>query len=160
VDTLHSKQRDEFVSRARIRDVVERYFYALDSDDMTALASCFTPDVQAIFQKGRPEERVNNGRDGLLRQLAHNGTHSSARIHTLSSLYICRLDDDTAAAVSHAIATVVKGQRVMVRGLRYDDEFSLQDGEWRISRRVHMPLWQYDAQRTELEGAKALEAPA
>jgi hypothetical protein len=37
----------------------------------------------------------------------------------------------------------------LVRGIRYIDDLVRTDGGWRIARREHRTLWQYDATRVE-----------
>jgi uncharacterized protein (TIGR02246 family) len=153
--TRNFAESEQVIQKARIRDVLEAYFYALDSGDEDALAACFTPDVEAIYQQGRPEERHHAGRDGLLRQLTHSAAASDVRTHSGSSVHIL-LRGAAATATTHATATIVKEQQVTVRGLRYKDELALEDGEWRIRRRVHIPLWQYEVARAELAGSRPM----
>ncbi len=36
--------------------------------------------------------------------------------------------------------------RMLVRGLRYDDEYVQERGQWRFQSRAHHVLWQYEAE--------------
>jgi hypothetical protein len=141
------------MQRAAIRDVFERYFCSLDLGDIEALAACFTPAVSATYQLGRPEERTHMGRDSLVRQLAENRRRRTSSIHSLGNVDITLNGDRAATAVTHAVATLVGDGRVMVRGLRYEDRLVCEDGTWRISARMHVPLWQYDVSLAPLAGA-------
>jgi hypothetical protein len=56
------------------------------------------------------------------------------------------------------MAVLWKQDCLHFRGLRYEDELRLTNGEWRISNRQHSPLWQFDAKPATPEvPAPALE---
>jgi hypothetical protein len=148
-----SEEFERAIQRARIRDVLEAYCYALDSGNLEVLAGCFSRDVEAVYRQGTPEERHYTGVDELVKQLSHSIAGSEMRTHTSSSIHIV-LRDGTATAVSHATATIVRGKRITVRGLRYDDSLILGEDGWRISRRAHVPLWQYEVERGNPVGSR------
>ena len=87
---------------------------------------------------------------GLKGVAAHEATH-----HAWSNGAI-EVDGRRATAVIHAIAYCIRpeseGHGVRVRGLRYEDAYALDDaGEWRITVRRHVPVWQFDAQAVSNE---------
>jgi ketosteroid isomerase-like protein len=134
----------------RVHLTISRYLYALDAPDMDALTTCFTEDIEVIYHAGAAQERRDRGRTQVVGRFAANVRNYSTRTHALANFHVT-VADGVARSVSHVVATVVRNQRVMVRGIRYSDELVEEDGGWRIRRREHRPLWQYEALRTRLE---------
>ena len=128
----------------RIRSVIERYFNAVDRRDWELLAACFTEDV--AFEFNLDTVIQVHGREALIERMRAM-PKSAASIHSLASTSIL-VDGDTASAVTFGTAQVVldriDGGRVLVRGLRYDDKLKRVDGAWRIAKRRHLPIWQYE----------------
>ncbi len=130
---------DEFALRA----LVERYFNALDQRDMEAIRTCFATDAYASFNGG---EITLEGRDAIVGDMEFIKTWPST-IHALASASV---DEERGTGVVFAVAFVQTTgddgeQHMLVRGIRYDDRYVQQDGAWRIQRREHRALWQYDA---------------
>jgi hypothetical protein len=134
----------------RVHLTISRYLYALDAPDMDALATCFTADVEVVYHAGAAQERSQKGREPLVARFDANTKNYSTRTHALANFHVT-IANGVATSVSHVVATVVRNHRVMVRGIRYSDELVEDDGDWRIRRREHRPLWQYEALRTRLE---------
>ncbi len=138
--------KEDVLARFEVREVAERYFWALDRRDFKALESCFAPDVQFDLYDGRVKMRsAAEVVEGLRGVAAHEATH-----HAWSNGDIM-VDGARATAIIHAIAYCVQpeseGHRVRVRGLRYEDAYALGEaGAWRITVRRHVPVWQFDAE--------------
>lgn len=143
-----------------IRATIGRYFYALDAKDRPVLESCFTQDVEVQYHTGTAGQFVQNGSHDIVNYLIGNMGNYKVRTHVGANTHVV-VDGDTATAVTHAVATLVKGERMVVRGLRYSDDLARIEGEWRIRRRKHAPLWQYTTQPSEPDvPAPALELSA
>jgi ketosteroid isomerase-like protein len=128
-----------------IRSLLDRYFNAIDRRDFDLLATCFTPDVEFEFNL---ETKIEvKGRDALMARFA-GMRKPYASSHAVSNAGIT-VAENKASAITFAVVNVVldpgPGARVLVRGLRYDDELVRDAGSWRICRRKHNPLWQYEA---------------
>jgi hypothetical protein len=131
-----------------ILDVITRYFMAIDRRDWDALRSCFTDDVEGVYEG----VRVAGGVD---RMMAFFTGTSEVRfpleiVDLRSSMHclvghLAQADGDRAVAQTYAIAHLVdappSGRRLRSRGLRYLDELARVDGQWRISRREHVLEW-------------------
>ncbi len=144
---------NEIAERMRVREVLERYLHSLDARDRDALSSCFSTDATARFHAGRAEERSTCGRDAIVDEIFQNQFRVDCSNHTLSNIVI-RLKGYRASSITFAVAHLVIGSKVLVRGLRYDDELVKVSGDWRIESRLHTPLWQYDAAAVEPRIAK------
>jgi len=129
---------------AAIREVVERYFYSLDARDPEALLSCFTQDATARYHVGNIGERATVGARAIADEIMANQRRYPASNHTASSVYMVDRGDHVAVC-TFAVAHVYNGAIIVVRGLRYDDDFVREDGAWRIRARSHAPQWQYEA---------------
>jgi hypothetical protein len=127
-----------------IRDVIGQYFYSLDRRDFAALGACFTPDVHAEYFCGKA---VHAGREAVVEALRAIAQFKFTN-HLICNMKI-KVDGDRAKADTNAIAYIIvddgggKG-RVLVRGIEYLDDLVHGPEGWRISRRLHIPTWQYD----------------
>lgn len=129
---------------AAIVELIERYFCALDARDASRLEGIFTEDVEVRYHTGTAGAFVQHGRQAALSYLVANLEKFDQRIHNRANTMI-EVSGDVAKATTHAVATIVTGAQVATRGLRYEDELTLADGRWAIRRRIHTPLWQFDA---------------
>jgi hypothetical protein len=133
-----------------IRWTIERYFYAIDAKDRPALESCFSGAVEVRYHVGTEGEFRLAGIDAVVSYLFDNMRDYVCRTHAMANCHVVVLDGE-ASAVTHATASVWKGSRIYTRGLRYTDNLVRDRGEWRISRRLHQPLWQHEAESTPFE---------
>lgn len=129
----------------RIRTIIERYFNAVDRRDFDLLGTCFTDDVDFEFNL---ETKIEvKGRDALIaRFMGMNKPYASS--HAMSNTGITVTGNKASSitfAVVHSVLTAGPGARVLIRGLRYDDEHVFGAQGWQIRRRKHNPLWQYEA---------------
>lgn len=129
---------------ARIRWLIERYYFAIDAKDRERMGSCFTEDALVVYHTGEPHEVRLEGRAALLSYLEKGTAWNGVSIHALSSSVV-QVQGDTATAGSFAIAHLVVAGKVLVRGLRYDDQVVRGEAGWQIRRRDHRAMWQYDA---------------
>ena len=137
--------------RPQLRAVLEQYLCALDFHDYGSLADCFTPDA-ALTYDVRPYRFVGGRALAEWVQTAHR-RHGALSAHVLSSVTIAEATQ-RATARSLVVANLARpaesGYAVTVRGIRYDDEFAETEDGWRISRRTHRPLWQFEARGPRL----------
>ena len=135
----------DFRARIEIKQVLENYFHALDACDADLLASVFAPECEVRYHVGTPGEFVQNGHSSVVGYLVRNMANYRVRSHATSNTRVTLQGDGSASSVTHAIAILWKADKVHVRGLRYEDALKLAGGEWRVVRRRHSPLWQFDA---------------
>lgn len=134
----------EFLRQGQVRSVLERYFHAVDSYDTAMLESCFTEDAQFAFNANSDDKRVLIGNRGIAEFFRERRRNFKAQCHFLNHAAIT-VRGTTASADVFAMSNIVFEDRIAVRGLRYLDELVLGPDEvWRIARRVHTPLWQYN----------------
>ena len=135
---------ERLLDELALRALIERYFHALDRRDMDTIGECFATDAHASFNAG---DVTLEGREAIVRDFqAINAFPTS--IHALASASV---DPTRREGVVYAVAyltTAVDGgeSRVMVRGIRYEDRYVQEDGQWRFESRDHYALWQYEAE--------------
>lgn len=131
--------------RGEVRDVLERYFHSIDSYDTEALADCFCADAQFEFNANTDDRKVLTGADAIAAFFRERRNNFKAQCHFLNHVAITLEGEGAAAADVFAMSNIVFEDRIAVRGLRYRDRLVRgTDGRWRIHRRVHTPLWQYN----------------
>lgn len=157
----HRDEADKALwEQLRVRAVLERYFYALDGKDRAALESCFTDDVEVQYHTGTAGQFTQTSAKTIVDYLMDNMVNYVCRTHVRGNSEV-KIANDTASAVTHAVATLVKGERIVVRGIRYTDELVRISGEWRIRKRMHHPIWQHDTKMAERDvPAPALQVAA
>jgi hypothetical protein len=118
-----------------------RYWAGLDRKDAGLFAAAFTSDAVLSVLGG---ERVLKVSDMISGGNFHGGyKHTS---HAVASQVIDVIGD-TATADTFVIAHLVPTTGpILVRGLRYHDQLIREQSEWRIKRRDHEALWQYDVE--------------
>jgi hypothetical protein len=147
--TMDPKRNDttmalEFIEKAQVREVLENYFQGLDTRDETRLAACFTEDALAIHHSGSDTEFSLSGGAHIAHYFSTLMPKFLATTHACCNLVV-QLNGDMASASTFAIAHVVDGPRVRIRGLRYIDQLVRGSHAWRIQRRTHIQLWQCEA---------------
>jgi len=132
------------------RLVLEKYCSCVDRRDWQGLGECFAEDAHAVYNSGARRDLF--GRAAIVERL-RIVTRFLATNHLLSNTNIV-VTGVQAKATTNAIAHLVIGEteasRILIRGVRYDDELQLADGQWQIKRRMHEPLWQYEANAVAL----------
>lgn len=124
-----------------VRDACMRYWAGVDQKDAQLFGSAFTADAELSLFGG---ERVVQIADMIAAgKLGGDYRHTC---HTLANQTVT-VTGDTATADSFVIAHLVpETGPILVRGLRYQDDLVRDGSGWRIARRQHHTLWQYDAE--------------
>ena len=138
--------REQLEDRNAIRSILEAYFSSIDRRDWVAYGQCFTDDARVEFNHGHAQVVV--GREAIVKR-AEQRRDRPVSNHLLGNTHIS-IADRRATVVTHAIAHLIvphaDRNTVVVRGLVYEDELVVDaDRSWRISKRSHRPLWQYEA---------------
>ncbi|MFY1638049.1 nuclear transport factor 2 family protein [Solwaraspora sp. WMMB335] len=148
--------------RMAIADVVTRYFMAIDRRDWTRLRSCFTDDVEGVYEG----VRVAGGADRIMDFFTGVSPHRfpleivdlRASMHFIGNHY-AQVTQDRAVAETYAQAHLIDhpagGPRMRTRGLRYLDELVRIDGRWLIRRREHILEWMRHDDLLDAPGAGA-----
>jgi hypothetical protein len=137
---MHNENESRLRDEADIRNVMVRYALGLDQRDFDTVASCFTPDARASYSGITLEPGVQHIIDHI-----HGLVHLHASTHLLGQSAIS-FDGDVAHAVTPAIACLADARSdnsgtVRIRGLVYDDDLVVHQGQWKISRREHRATW-------------------
>jgi hypothetical protein len=135
--------------RMAIHDVIARYFRGIDSGSKALVRSCFTDDVEVLYD-GRPPERGIESVMGALRTFQRIAKgEMQITTHFMGNFNVIRLDEQSAETETYAIAFLVPptaiSDRMAVRGLRYIDRLQQANGEWRICERRHTLDWSFEA---------------
>jgi hypothetical protein len=132
--------------KAEIRVLVEQYFHGLDHGRPAIVADAFSESCYLKISISPP--MIMNGRAEVATAFAGSAGFFAASIHALSHHRV-DVDGDVITGTTYAIAHLVmlpgQDDKMQVRGLRYDDIYVREAGVWRIGRRIHNPLWQYEA---------------
>lgn len=137
---------EDLLDQLAVRSTLEAYFSSVDRRDWVAYGNCFTADARFDLMHDKPESVV--GREAIVKR-AEQRTNRPTSTHYLSNAHIL-VSGKCATAKTHAVAHLVvpgdSGKRIVVRGIVYDDELvEVGERHWQIARRVHAPLWQFEA---------------
>lgn len=136
-----------------MRAMIERYFAALDNRQFELLRDVFTPDAIGDWRgEAFAADTILQGVDSIIERVSKVSRFTASTHIGGSSAFQVGTPPDTATVVTHAVSflkTSGESPRVIVRGVKYEDDFILTDGGWRIHRRIHQPTWQY-AQPAEI----------
>lgn len=128
--------------RAEIHDLMVRYAVAVDRHDEEAIAACFVRDAWAEYGG----TVLGHGVDRILSHIRPI-RHFHATSHYVVSV-LADVDGDTATGETYCISHLVghddDADHVRTRGIRYLDELVRTEEGWRISRRIHQPVWTAD----------------
>jgi hypothetical protein len=139
----------QLASRAAIHDVIARYFRGIDSGSKELVRSCFTEDVEVLYDGRAPEQGIEAVMGSLrtFQRIAQG--EMQITMHFMGNFNLVRLDDQLAETETYAIAFMVPPKEISecmaVRGLRYADRLRQDDGQWRIAERRHTLDWSFDA---------------
>jgi hypothetical protein len=125
-----------------IRSLMYRYARGIDDRDLDEVVACFTADADVAVEGsdvGVPDVRAFFG--ALLGGSRDLGPTSS---HAMSNVLV-DVEGDSARASTRGVAYLLRGDVVMVRGVRYDDVCSRTADGWRIVKRRHRAQWQFEA---------------
>lgn len=121
--------------RFAIRELIDRYSYAVNERDWTAFESCFIED--AIWDVGKPLDFRLEGRKSIVEIASSKISEEDFVVQTPSATMIW-LDGDTARAHSTMREMVrSKGGAAGIQILAtYSDELVKVAGEWRFKMRT------------------------
>ncbi|HLY87862.1 MAG TPA: nuclear transport factor 2 family protein [Acetobacteraceae bacterium] len=127
-----------------VRNVVLRYFHALDRRDYDMVSDCFDENVTATYGG----EAMPSGAAALTDELRKRMDRLGVTMHFAGNLLVS-IEEDGATAETYAIAFVSDAgaqgaARMRVRGLRYHDRLVLTAAGWKISERVHSVRWSFE----------------
>ena len=127
-----------------LRRVEDSYYNAADHKNFALIETVFAKDALVTYHHGTPQELTISGREAVIAQLVDVVGSFAASTHVLANFSV-EMTPTGPRSITHAIANVVLGEKILVRGLRYTDEFTQEDGAWKILRRWHEPMWQHQA---------------
>jgi SnoaL-like domain len=143
-------------ARLEIGQLPIRYAMAVDARDIDAWVGLWEPDVDC-GRRGR-------GREALRTILAPMVTSFYRSIHLVCGHRIELITDDTARGKTYCRAEHEIGDRYIVMGICYDDEYRRVDGEWFFSRRREQHWYAADVlerpQAVDFRGWEASGDPA
>ena len=131
--------QDDFLAQLEMRSVAERYFSAVDSSDGELMASCFARDFRLELDM-RPTRVLATAQEvtGFLNE----GWRPAASTHVLGNMHVVMNAGKPRSTINAVVHVMMEaGGPIMLRGLRYTDLWTLQDGNWLIAERVHKLRW-------------------
>ena len=131
----------EVLDHVRIRAVLEDYYAAVDLRDREFLIACFTEDATATYQCGTPDENTTHGSVVIADTLLGIAGKMVNSTHGVSNMTI-RIDGTSARSTTFSVIQANTGEKIIERGLRYDDELVRLGNVWKIAVRRHRALWQ------------------
>jgi hypothetical protein len=138
------------VDRASLRELLDRYCFAIDRGDVEAFRSCWTTDAYYEMNDRGSVWKTLVGQDEIVAFFDVRYFSNPSRRTTNHAISSTNLVINGHAAtgetmgVAHVLDGPVERGRMMIRGIRYLDDFVRQPEGWRILRRRHLPVWQYD----------------
>lgn len=131
------------LDRSAIEDTLMRYARGVDNQNLDLVASCFTADVQAIYNGVVLEPGV----DAIL-QSARVASQYAATTHFIGNVSI-DVQGDEAIVESYVIVAMAQEPRdakslLKVRGARNKDRLVRHGDKWLIRRRVLEVLWVFE----------------
>lgn len=143
----HGSAEDE---RA-INRLLQTYLFAVDTKDKAVFRTLFTDDATLIVM-AHPDGTAGIVKSGIEAVVANldgaaawgHSTHVTANASIRVTGRTLAYGDSHATAQLVYPATATAPETVVVRGIRYRDEYVKSLGVWKIRKRVFSPLWQYN----------------
>ncbi|MCY0934819.1 nuclear transport factor 2 family protein [Streptomyces sp. H34-S4] len=140
-----------------INRLLETYLFAVDTKDKTVFRTLFTDDA-TLTVMAHPDGTAGIVKSGIEAVVANlDGAAAwGYSTHVTANAYIRVTGRYTATGDSHATAqlvypaTATAAETVVVRGIRYRDEYVKSLGVWKIRKRVFSPLWQYNGAAVQI----------
>jgi SnoaL-like protein len=118
-----------------------RYWTGVDQKNKELFSSAFTADAELSLFGGERVVRIAD----MIAEGRFGGDYAHT-CHTLANQTVT-VTGDTAKATSFVVAHLIpEVGPILVRGLQYHDQLVRDGSGWRIARREHHTLWQYDAE--------------
>ncbi|MFI5766049.1 MULTISPECIES: nuclear transport factor 2 family protein [unclassified Streptomyces] len=140
-----------------INRLLETYLFAVDTKDKTVFRTLFTDDA-VLTVMAHPDGTAGIVKTGIEAVVANlDGAAAwGYSTHVTANAYIRVTGRYTATGDSHATAqlvypaTATAPETVVVRGIRYRDEYVKSAGVWKIRKRIFSPLWQYNGTAVQI----------
>jgi uncharacterized protein (TIGR02246 family) len=137
--------------RIELRDLVERYAFAVDAGDIDGVVNLFTDNgvMLSHLMPGTEEEPFERrGRDQLRRALELGLAQYEQTTHLIGG-HVIELDGDeadgtTACLAHHVYSTDGGEERLFVMAIRYHDRYVKEHGLWRFAERRLRLEWSDD----------------
>jgi SnoaL-like domain len=163
-DAVLQRRLHRLESRFAIRELVGRYGFVVDDRDLAGIGRCFTLNGVMRSKDGVMNAR---GRDAVIEQFHGRFVVLGPGNHFTHD-HIIRFDD---ADDSHAFglvsshAELFRNGEPMIAAMRYEDEYRIEDGEWRFADRLlgffyYLKLAEYPRYLGELLRMRAYAEPA
>ena len=132
-----------------IKQLKARYFRFLDTRNLEGLQTVFTSDATASFIGGDYDFQLT-GWEQLEAFYKKSFTGQSFGMHNGHHPEIC-VDGDTATGIWYLqdIFVSLEHNMTIMGSALYDDEYRLEDGQWRIARTGYKRLWEEHHKRDE-----------
>lgn len=130
-----------------IKQLKARYFRFLDTRNLEGLQSVFTNDATASFIGGDYDFQLI-GWEQLEAFYKKSFTGQNFGMHNGHHPEIC-VDGDTATGIWYLqdIFVSLEHNVTIMGSALYDDEYRLEEGQWRIARTGYKRLWEEHHQR-------------
>jgi 3-phenylpropionate/cinnamic acid dioxygenase small subunit len=135
---MSTTETDVYVA---INNVLGRYAFAYDIDELDLLDECFAENAEVWFSTG-----VQNGRPAVLAELHRRRSGYRPREetpwHIITNLFVRPAESGAFRATSYFSFGVDRKDQPMIVGKygRYEDVFVSEEGQWRISTRHIIPV--------------------
>ena len=132
-----------------IKQLKARYFRFLDTRNLEGLQTVFTSDATASFIGGDYDFQLI-GWEQLEAFYKKSFTGQNFGMHNGHHPEIC-VDGDTATGIWYLqdIFVSLEHNMTIMGSALYDDEYRLEDGQWRIARTGYKRLWEEHHKRDE-----------
>lgn len=143
-----------------IRRLLDQYCHGLDRRNYELLRNVFTPDADLSYCGGL---RRHTGGEAMRDVLVELDAAFGPVDHAISSLHITVDNDaggstspnhgDTARAEYHIVATMLKADepKIVVRVVDFKDELRRTPEGWRVHKRRHTPMFQYELPSAKID---------
>ena len=141
--------------RAAILEIINTYFFALDSREFELFKKVFSNNATMIVSMPDLDPIVFEGYDSIFDGMKGVAAYKISR-HTPSNLQI-EINGDKATTTIHALDSLFcderspMGLQLIEHGLLYKDMFKKTDDGWRIAKRELTCLWRRTTGKDQLK---------
>ena len=140
-------QTNEVADRVALRALVDAYALAADAKRYRDMADCFTDDATFTMYMTPGDDQPTSVHTGSAEIEAAMASLDAfvATTHLVGAQAV-ELDEDGARGEATCVARHVlvrpKGRKMLTMGIRYQDRFVRQGGQWLIAERRLVVQWQ------------------